>query len=81
MTIKNTEDLRRVLLDTLSAVKAGRIDARKAGAISGLSSQIISTCRLDLDFMKLNRANANGKKNTDLTNTKGKHATPLIEAR
>jgi hypothetical protein len=71
MAIRNTDDLRTVLLETLELVKAGKVDPRKAGAISGLSSQVISTVRLDLDFMKL------GKNNKPKLKAGGKSA-PLI---
>lgn len=56
--IKNTADLRNMLLETIQGVRRGKIDPKQASAISGLSSQILKSARLDFDMMKLS-ANEN----------------------
>ena len=50
--IKNTADLRAMLLDVISDVRAQRIEAGDAKAISSLASQILTSAKLDLDVMK-----------------------------
>lgn len=58
MDIKNTAELRAMLLKTIEDVRSGVIDAKSAGAISNLSSKIIQSAKLDLDVMKANRHSA-----------------------
>ena len=50
--IKNTADLRTMLLDVISDVRAGKIESKEALAISSLSSRILQSARLDFDVMK-----------------------------
>jgi len=51
--VKNTADLRNMLLETINGVRKGKVDPRQAQAISALSSRILQSARLDFDVMKL----------------------------
>lgn len=50
--IKNTADLRQMLLDVIGDVRSGLIGHQAAKAISSLSTQILKSAKLDLDAMK-----------------------------
>lgn len=52
-TVKNTADLRNLLLEAIEGVRHGKVDHRQAQAISALSSRILQSARLDFDVMKL----------------------------
>ncbi len=52
-TVKNTADLRNLLLEAIEGVRKGKVDHRQAQAISALSSRILQSARLDFDVMKL----------------------------
>ncbi len=51
--IKNTADLRNLLLDVIDGVRKGKVDPQQAKAISGLSSQILQSARLEFNVMKM----------------------------
>jgi hypothetical protein len=51
--VKNTADLRKMLLEAIEGVRKGKVDHRQAQAISALSSRILQSARLDFDVMKL----------------------------
>lgn len=51
--IKNTSDLRAMLLDTIEGVRDGSLEPLQARAISSLSCQILQSAKLDLDVAKL----------------------------
>ena len=51
--VKNTADLRNLLLEAIEGVRKGKVDHRQAQAISALSSRILQSARLDLDVMKM----------------------------
>jgi hypothetical protein len=51
--VKNTADLRNLLLESIEGVRKGKVDHRQAQAISALSSRILQSARLDLDVMKM----------------------------
>jgi hypothetical protein len=51
--VKNTADLRNLLLEAIEGVRKGKVDHRQAQAISALSSRILQSARLDFDVMKL----------------------------
>lgn len=55
--IKNTADLRKMLIDTIADVKAGTLDAKQARTIAALSTTILSSAKLDLDFLRFSAAN------------------------
>lgn len=52
--IKNTSDLRRLLLDIIGDIRDSKIEPRQALAISSLASQILTSARLDLQADKMN---------------------------
>src|SRR4051794_45168 len=52
-TVRNTSDLRKLLLESIEGVRKGSVDHRQAQAISALSSRILQSARLDLDVMKM----------------------------
>ena len=52
--IKNTSDLRAMLLDVIDDVRHQRIEAGDAKAISSLASQVLTSAKLDIDVMKAN---------------------------
>lgn len=53
--VRNTADLRKMLLETIAGVRKGKVDHRQAQAISALSSRILQSARLDFDIMKLSQ--------------------------
>jgi hypothetical protein len=50
--ITNTAELRTMLLDVITDVRAGKLDSNAAKAISSLSTNILQSARLDFDVMK-----------------------------
>lgn len=56
-TIKNTADLRKMLIETIADVRAGTLDAKQARTIAALSTTILHSAKLDLDVLKFNHAN------------------------
>lgn len=60
---KNTAELRSLLLETIQDVRVGKVDFKKAGAISSLAGKILYSAKLDIDFAKL-VAQKNGVKTT-----------------
>lgn len=52
--VKNTADLRKLLIETIEDVRSGAIEPRQAQAISSLSGKILMSARLDLDAIRLN---------------------------
>jgi hypothetical protein len=56
--IKNTDDLRQLLIECIRDVKSGNLEQRKAKAISDLSSNVLRSRRLDLEVVKFTQ---NGK--------------------
>lgn len=57
MSIKNTQDLRKMLIDSIQDVREGKLDPRDAMAISQLSSRVLQSAKLDLDVLKHNIKN------------------------
>ena len=52
--IKNTADLRKMLIETIADVKAGTLDAKQARTIATLSTTILQSAKLDLEVLKFN---------------------------
>jgi hypothetical protein len=52
IVIKNTADLREMLIGTIQQVRDGEIDYRQATAISGLTTKILQSAKLDLEVLK-----------------------------
>lgn len=70
--IKNTADLRELLLEAIDGVRKNKIDHRQAQAISGLSSRILQSARLDFDVMKLTTDSKEPNKSVMLITDKSK---------
>lgn len=64
--IKNTSDLRKLLLETIEDVKNGKMDPKQARTIAALSGTILQSAKLDLDFLRFSASN----KELDDTGTK-----------
>ncbi len=58
VTIKNTSDLRKMLIETIDQVKSGTLDAKQARTIAAISTTILSSAKLDLDFLRFHAANS-----------------------
>lgn len=56
-SIKNTSDLRKMLIDTIADVRSGALDPKQARTIAALSTTILSSAKLDLDFLRFHSAN------------------------
>lgn len=50
--VRNTADLRQMLLDVIDDVRRGKVDPKEAKAISSLASQVLTSAKLDLDVRK-----------------------------
>lgn len=55
--IKNTSDLRRLLIETIADVKAEKIDAKQARTVAALATTILHSAKLDLDVLRFHVAN------------------------
>lgn len=55
--IKNTADLRAMLIDTIDQVRNGSLDAKQARTIAALSTTVLASAKLDLDFLRFRVAN------------------------
>lgn len=55
--IRNTADLRKMLIETISEVRSGQIDPKQARTIAALSTTILQSAKLDLDFLRFHAAN------------------------
>lgn len=51
-TINNTGDLRRMLINTISDVRRGRTDWPTARTVAQLSSVVLQSAKLDLEYLK-----------------------------
>ena len=60
MSIKNTQELRDLLLESIEKVHKGDMEPKTAGAIVGLSGQVIKSCMVDISYAKT-KATLNGK--------------------
>lgn len=58
MKIKNTIELRQMLLETIQDVKDGKTDFRQAKAIADISSKILQSVKIDLEVLKYNANSA-----------------------
>jgi hypothetical protein len=54
MSITNTEELRKMLLDTIEDVRTNKMEPKHAQAIAHLSGKILQSAKLDLDVIKHN---------------------------
>lgn len=53
MSIKNTQELRDLLLEAIAKVEKGDMDHKTAASIIGLSGVVISSCQLDINYAKV----------------------------
>lgn len=72
--VKNTSDLREMLLDTINGVRSGKIDPRQAQAISTLSCRILQSAKLDLEVAKLSGSVTPAVPAASLVKTNGRSA-------
>jgi hypothetical protein len=70
--IKNTVDLRKMLLETIAAVKSGEMDCKTARTVSALSTTILQSAKLDLDYLRFNSLQESSEKSTP-------RALPLVD--
>lgn len=54
--IKNTSDLREMLLETIQSVREGTLDPKQARTIAALATTILHSAKLDLDMLRFNIA-------------------------
>lgn len=59
--IKNTQELREMLLQTIQEVKAGKVEVSVANSVANLSGKVLQTARYERDIAK-DRARVNGVK-------------------
>ena len=52
-TVESTDDLRKVLLETIESVKVGSMSPQSANAIANLTGKVIQSAKLDLEFLRL----------------------------
>lgn len=53
MSVKNTQELRELLLQAIEKTQKGDMEPRVASAIVGLSGQVINTCQVDMAYAKM----------------------------
>lgn len=58
--IKNTEDLERTMGVAIEQVMSGKLDHKKATAISGLAGKILGSHKLKLEVAKFVKLHGNG---------------------
>lgn len=51
--VRNTSDLRALLIDAIEGVRKGKLDPKQAQAIGGLSGRILQSAKLDLEVMRM----------------------------
>ena len=56
--IKNTSDMRQMLLDTIGGVRDGSVDLNQARAVAALSKTILQSAKLDLDYLRYYQSDA-----------------------
>ena len=63
--VKNTAELRVELLSVIADVRSGKMDFKRAGAVSSIAGKILYSAKLELDFAK-QMLNTGGKKRQKL---------------
>ena len=58
MAIKNTSELRQMLLKTIEEVRSGKVEPRQAGAVASLAAKVLQSAKLDLEVLKYNGSDA-----------------------
>lgn len=72
-SLQNTADLRKMLIETIQQVRSGDIEPSQARTIAALSTTILHSAKLDLDFLRFHAAN-------DTLNKAGQDVLPLLPA-
>lgn len=57
MEIKNTKELRHLLLEELSKLRKGEVSAQYANSVAKISDKIVGTLRIELDIDKHAKTN------------------------
>ena len=52
-SVKSTNELRKVLIDTIENVREGSITPAAANAVGNLAGKVLQSAKLDLDVMRL----------------------------
>lgn len=50
--VENTSDLRAMLLETIQQVRAGTLEPQQARTVAALSTTILQSAKLDLDYLR-----------------------------
>jgi len=69
--LANTGDLRKMLIETIQQVRDGVIEPSQARTIAALSTTILQSAKLDLDFLRFHAAN-------DTLSKAGQDVLPLL---
>lgn len=56
--IRNTSDLREMLIETIAAVRDGSCTPAQARTVAALSTTVLQSAKLDLDYLRFNVANS-----------------------
>lgn len=71
LSIRNTADLRSLLIDTIEGVTRGDTDCRTGATVAKIAGTILQSARLDLEYLKFFQ-------NADVIAAKSK-SLPLLE--
>ena len=52
---RTIDDLRRLLFDTIEAVKGGQMDITKASVTNDLSRTLVDTAKVEVDFLRVTK--------------------------
>lgn len=69
--IESTAELRKMLIETINDVRAGDMSPPQARTIAALSTTILQSAKLDLDFLRFHAAN-------ESLNEAGRDVVPLL---
>lgn len=50
--MKNINDLRTALFETMQDVRSGKLDVNKAKAVTDLAQTIVNTAKVEVDFIR-----------------------------
>lgn len=63
--IKNTADLRKMLIETIESVRSGTLEPTQARTIAALSTTVLQSAKLDLDYLRFHVANQDAIESKD----------------
>lgn len=58
MPIRNTSDLRAMLIATIEEVRSGKIDCRQAATIAKLTTTVLASAKIDLEYLRFQSGGA-----------------------